>query len=121
MAKKWLVQVAMNFSRQKAQKAQNRNAFYVLQCVRIIHFHEDFTTDNTDGTDGSCAVRVNSQSVKSVKSVVQFLWLRRAALGLLSFFAASHYKSLSMSNLRAKRGFPNQVQSRLIKPNQVIF
>jgi hypothetical protein len=25
--KKWLVQVAMNFSRPKAQKAQNRNAF----------------------------------------------------------------------------------------------
>jgi N-acetylmuramic acid 6-phosphate (MurNAc-6-P) etherase len=27
--KKWLVQTATNFSRQKAQKAQNRSAFYV--------------------------------------------------------------------------------------------
>jgi hypothetical protein len=30
----------------------------------------------------------DSQSVKSVKSVVQFLWLRLAALGFLCLFAA---------------------------------
>ena len=68
--------------------------------MRIAHFGEDFTTDSTDNADffeqkGTketkeefffvcfCANSVsraarmgNSESVKSVKSVVQFLWLR---------------------------------------------
>jgi hypothetical protein len=48
--KKWLVQLA-NLSRQKAQKAQNRNAFYALQYAMIAPFREDFTTDGTDFTD----------------------------------------------------------------------
>jgi hypothetical protein len=53
--------------------------------------------------------------------VVQFLWLRLAALGLLRIFAAIIPKCLSMNNLQIKWGFSNQGQSRLIKANQVIF
>jgi hypothetical protein len=63
----------------------------------------------------------SSLSVKSMKSVVQFLWLRLAALGLLRIFAAIIPKCLSMNNLQIKWGFSNQGQSRLIKANQVIF
>jgi hypothetical protein len=35
------------------------------------------------------ALMENSESVKSVKSEVKFLWLRLAALGLLRLFAAN--------------------------------
>jgi len=83
--------------------------------VRIAHFGEDFTTDSTDNADffeqkgtketkeefffvdfgcfrfnsvPRAARMEDSQSVKSVKSVVQFLWLRLAALGFLCLFAA---------------------------------
>jgi hypothetical protein len=37
----------------------------------------------------SAAQMENSQSVNSVKSAVQFLWLRLAALGFLRLFAAT--------------------------------
>ena len=57
---------------------------FAPQSVSIMHFQEHCTTDGTDGTDdGNAECRVRSAeflSVKSVKSVVQFLWLRQAAL-----------------------------------------
>jgi hypothetical protein len=62
--------------------------------VRIAPFREDFTTDFTDDTDWERREEIwkgesgNSLSVKSVKSVVESLWLRLAALGFLSLFAA---------------------------------
>jgi hypothetical protein len=40
---------------------------------------------------------------------------------LLSLFAANQWKCLSRNNLHAPRSFPDQAQSSLIKPNQVIF
>ena len=52
-----------------------------LQSGKVAHFREDFTTDFTDNTDGrvvsprrpdASARRPHLESVKSVKSVVQF-------------------------------------------------
>ena len=48
-------------------------AFFAAQSLRIAPFREDFTTDGTDDTDKSRLVRNHFQSVKSVKSAVQFL------------------------------------------------
>jgi hypothetical protein len=48
-------------------------AAFALQYARVAHFCEDFTTDFTDFTDEDFAVRINSLSVPSVPSVVQFL------------------------------------------------
>jgi len=47
---------------------------------------EDFTADGADDTDKSRLVRNQFQSVKSVKSVVKFLWSRLAVLGFLRLF-----------------------------------
>jgi len=55
------------------------------QSVRVAPFREDFTTDCTDSTDGKEKKSFGKQnciSVKSVKSVVPFFWLRLAALRL---------------------------------------
>jgi hypothetical protein len=60
-------------------------------------------------------------SVKSVKSAVQYLWLRLAMEGLLRLFAANQRKRLSMNNLHTKSGISDQGQSRLIKVNQDII
>ena len=43
------------------------------------------------------------QSVKSVKSAVQFPWMRLAVPGILCLFAAIQSKSLTMNKLHAKR------------------
>ena len=61
-----------------------------LQSGKVAHFREDFTTDFTDNTDGrvvsprrpdASARRPHLESVKSVKSVVRFLWLRLCCAG----------------------------------------
>jgi hypothetical protein len=83
----------MNFSRQIAQNAQNRNSFFVLQSGKVAYFREDFTTDFTDNTDGrvvsprrpdASARRPCLESVKSVKSVVQFFLVAAGRAGLLA-------------------------------------
>ena len=92
--------------------AQDSWKCFVRQPVRVAHFCEDFTTDGRDDTDffeqGTketkeefffvalvrfcansvpMAVRMeDSESVKSVKSVVQFLWLHLAALRSVLLF-----------------------------------
>jgi len=60
-------------------------------------------------------VKRSALSVKSVKSVVQFLWLRLAARGCLSIFVPNLPKCLSMKNLQSKSG---RFQSGSIKVNQ---
>ena len=60
----------------------------------------------------------NSSSVKSVKSVVQFLRLRPAGLGFLRILEANQSKWLSINHLRIKPSVSNRGQSRLIKLNQ---
>jgi hypothetical protein len=50
--------------------------------------------------------------------VVKLSWLRRDVPGFLRLFAANQFKLLPMNNLRSKRRFPSQGQSRLIKANQ---
>jgi hypothetical protein len=96
-----------------------------LSWVRVAPFRGDFTADGTDGTDGvNAECRMQNEeflSVKSVKSAVKFLWLRLAALCLLSLFAAIIPNCLSMNRLHTTTSFFGQAQSRLIKPNQVIF
>jgi hypothetical protein len=58
--------------------------------------------------------------VKSVKSVVQFLWLRRAAPGILSLFAANSMEVLIQEPFARQTGvFPaesGQTQSNPVKP-----
>jgi len=80
-------------SHQPRNGAKSECFFYALQYVRIAPIREDFTTDFTDFTDdGNEGWRPEGAeflSVKSVKSVIQFLWLRPAAPGLLRFFAAN--------------------------------
>ena len=59
---------------------------------------------------------VRALSCKSCSSCPKHLfWLRLAALGLLSLFAANQLKCLSMNHLHAKRSFPSQARSRLVK------
>jgi hypothetical protein len=60
-------------------------------------------------------VKRSALSVKSVKSVVQFLWLRLATLGLLRLLAANQWKCLSMKYLQSKT---RRFQARSIKVNQ---
>jgi hypothetical protein len=77
--------------RKKAQNAQKKKFRFcpavllscpALQYVRFAPFREDFTADFTDDTDWERREEIwkaesgNSLSVKSVKSVVKFLWLR---------------------------------------------
>jgi hypothetical protein len=66
-------------------------------------------------------VRKSSLSVKSLKSVVQFLRFRLGALRLLRRLASNHLKSLSMNNLHLIANFRNQARSSLIVPNRVIL
>jgi hypothetical protein len=49
-------------------------------CHPLREYHAD--SDSGDGTDGSHAARISFRSVKSMKSVVQFLSLRLAALAI---------------------------------------
>jgi iron(III) transport system substrate-binding protein len=51
-------------------------AAFAQQYARIALFREGVTTDGTDDTDNSHPARNPIPSVKSVKSVVKFLWLR---------------------------------------------
>jgi hypothetical protein len=44
------------------------------------------------------------------------LWLRLAALGVLSLFAANPLKCLSMNKLHATLTFPSQTRSNPVKP-----
>jgi hypothetical protein len=53
----------------------------------------------------------------SSMSLSHSLWLRLAALGNLSFFAANQLKFLSLSMLHKNAGFFNQGKSSPIKPN----
>ena len=86
--------------------------FPAPQIVRIAPFREDFTTDGTDDTDESPAVRISFQSVKSA---VQLLWLRLAALRVLGHFAQNHPKCLFLNTLHDKNG---SLRPNPIKPNQ---
>ena len=75
----------------KRRKKRKSSFVYAAQYGRIIHSRGDFTTDDTDVMDagrdasprrpeagrlGEPSLPANSLSVKSVKSVVPFLWLR---------------------------------------------
>ena len=74
--------------------------------------------DDTDGTNAECRMQDEEfLSVKSVKSVVQFLWLRLAALGISGLLAINQWKFLSMNHLHAKRSVSSQARSRLVKLN----
>ena len=86
------------------------------QSPNIMHSREDFTTDGTDGANAECKMQNEDfLSVKSVKSAVQFLWLRLVALRVLSLFAANQFKCLSMNHLHPKTEF---FRPSPIKPNQ---
>jgi hypothetical protein len=119
-------------------KAESRNA--LLLCVfavlftKTLHFAQSFPRSVFSVCSCSCClvaacraatwrlcVEKSSLSVKSGKSVVPFLRLRLAALGILWLLAGIQRKCLSMNNLQLKSSFANQGQSRLIKPNRVIF
>jgi hypothetical protein len=63
-------------------------------------------------------VKMSFLSVKSVKSVVQLLSMRLAALGLLRLFVAIQSKLVTMNNLRQKPSLASQGQSRPVKVNQ---
>jgi len=68
------------------------------------------------GTDGH---RWNGPFVLCLSARIcgSVLWLRRATPCLLRLLAPIQYKLLPMNNLRSKRRFPNQGQSRLVKVN----
>ena len=84
----------------------------------LLRFEKIFTTDGTDGTDeGNAeggALPAGLLSVKSVKSVVSFLWLRPAALPLLRLlciFAAIIFLLRLSSNARADDVITNIMSS----------
>jgi hypothetical protein len=73
---------------------------FVLQSFRITQSREDFTADDTDGTDRTneeCKMQ-NEEflSVKSVKSVVQLLWLRvrHALLIVQNYTSPTHLRPI---------------------------
>jgi hypothetical protein len=66
-----------------------------------------------------CQIRENGAVFVRVFRVVR--GEKASFLSLLSLFAANQPKCLSMNHLRTQQGFCNQVQSSLIKANQVIF
>jgi len=72
-----------------------------------------------------CGNSASVAAARAGKSVVQFLWLRRAAPGILGLFAENQWKCLSLNNLRASPRFrrqnpvkPSQTQSNRVKVGQ---
>ena len=62
-----------------------------------------------------CGNSASVAAARAGKSVVQFLWLRRAAPGILGLFAENQWKCLSLNNLRASPRFRRQ---NPVKPSQ---
>ncbi|MGD0412525.1 MAG: hypothetical protein ABSC18_12595 [Verrucomicrobiota bacterium] len=80
----------LNWPQENARITKKKQHKFLSMCSlhctpsKSLRFAKIFTTDGTDGTDdGNAEGRRQTAeflSVKSVKSVVQFLWLRLAAL-----------------------------------------
>ena len=103
--------------RNRTQRPQRRNDITSSLCVLCVPLRQKSSWNyvflrfsGTDDTDSFCANSIpsaaqmeNSESVKSVKSVVQFLWLRLAALGFLRLFAAISSYSILRTPLLTRR------------------
>ena len=100
---------AMNYSRQKAQKAQNRSVFFVPQYGKVAPFCEDFPGPSFSGKNRSQGNVCQGNGKSDFKLIPltmipltsrlpcpsailhppSSLWLRLAAPGVLSLFAAN--------------------------------
>src|ERR1039457_6786012 len=93
--------------------------FSDLQSVRIIHFRKEIGRMNRMNRIPKAQNDkglLRALSCKSCSSCPKHLfWLRFAALGILSLFAANKSKCLSMNHLHATVSFS---QSSPVKPSQ---
>jgi hypothetical protein len=76
-----------------------------LQSGKVAHFREDFTMDSTDFTDEAPVIRINSLSVKSVKSVVQFFLVAAGRAG----HSCGKSRAMTLQKPLPNRGVSRQI------------